>query len=314
MRFLSLLALVWGLACQASTDQGRPAEFLMIGDWGRDPSRQPDLHRQQRSVAAGMAKVAAENGGLTAVLALGDNQYDGVPTAEDPVFRAGFEDVYAAQSLQVPFWVVLGNHEYSGSPLGQLAYSARKMGSGRWTQPSRYWSRVVDVGGGAKAKLVFLDTSAFIRKYRDKDSFSDIREQDPAAQLAWLERELAEPGMTWRIAVGHHPIWSNGLHGDSEDLERDLLPVLGRHRVPLYLSGHDHHAEVIDRGAGGPLQVIAGNASEVRGLKGRRGALHQGQYLGFGSLTVEGGKSATVRLHDASGAERFRVTVPPERR
>ncbi len=314
MRFFSVLTLVWALAVQGANGQARPAEFLMIGDWGRDPARQPDLHRQQRTVAAGMAKVAAGNGGLTAVLALGDNQYDGVPTAEDPVFRTAFEEVYAAPSLQVPFWVVLGNHEYSGSPLGQLAYSARKMGSGRWTQPARHWSRVVEVGGGAKAKFVFIDSSVFIRKYRDRPGFSDIARQDPAAQLAWLDRELAEPGMTWRIAVGHHPIWSNGLHGDSEDMARDVLPVFRRHGVQVYLSGHDHHAEVIDRGPGTPLQVIAGHASEVRGLKGDRGALHQGQYLGFGSLKIDGGRTATVRLHDASGSERFAVAVRPDRR
>ncbi len=309
-----LAALLLGALCQAGDVPARPAEFLMIGDWGRDPTREPRLHAQQRAVAAGMAKVAAGSGGLVAVLALGDNQYDGVPTAEDPVFRTAFEEVYAAPSLQVPFWVALGNHEYSGSPLGQLAYSSRKLGSGRWTQPARYWSRVVELGGGAKAKFVFLDTSAFIRKYRDKDGFSDIKAQDPAAQLAWLERELAEPGMAWRIVVGHHPIWSNGWHGDSEDMEREVLPLLRRHKVPLYLSGHDHHPEVIDRGSGDPLQVIAGNASEVRDPKGTRTSLHRGQYLGFGSLTIDGGRAATVRLHDASGAERFRVTVAPVRR
>ena len=97
-------------------------------------------------------------------------------------------------------------------------------------------------------------------------------------------------------------------------MARDVLPVLRRHKVPLYLSGHDHHAEVIDRGPGEPLQVIAGHGSEVRGLKGDAGALHQGQYLGFGSLTIDGARTAVVRLHDATGAERFRVAVRPEGR
>lgn len=305
--WLSLLCLA--VSVHGSSVPTGPAEFLMIGDWGRDPSREPVLHAQQRQVAAGMAKVAERTGGLVAVLALGDNQYDGVPDPADGVFRTAFEEVYAAPALQVPFWVVLGNHEYSGSVRGQLKYSAGKMGSGRWTQPARHWSRLVDLGGGAKAKFVFLDSSVFIRKYREAEGFSDIREQDPAAQLAWLERELAEPGMDWRIVVGHHPIWSNGFHGDSEDMARDVLPVLRRHKVPLYLSGHDHHPEIIDRGPGNPLQVVAGHASEVRGLKGDRGSLHQGQYLGFGSLTLDGARSATVRLHDETGAVRYEVKV-----
>ena len=256
-----------------------------------------------------MAQVAGRDGRMTAVIALGDNQYDGVPDPSDPIFRTAFEEVYAAPGLQVPFWAVLGNHEYSGSVHGQLRYAAEKRGSGRWTQPARHWSRVINLGEGAKAKFVFLDTSVFIRKYREAEGFSDLAKQDPVAQLAWLERELAEPGMAWRIAVGHHPIWSNGLHGDSKDMARDVLPVLRRHKVQLYLSGHDHHPEVIDRGPGNPLQVIAGHASEVRGLKGDRGALHQGQYLGFGSLTLDGARSAVVRLHDETGAVRYEVRV-----
>jgi len=308
MRLLLLLLGSASLAWSAA-EPSRPAEFLMIGDWGRDPVRQPVLHAQQRQVAEGMAKAAGRTGRLMAVLALGDNQYDGVPDPADPVFRTAFEEVYAAPSLQVPFWAVLGNHEYSGSVHGQLRYAAEKRGSGRWTQPARYWSRVVVLGDGAKAKFVFLDTSAFIRKYREKEGFSDIARQDPAAQLAWLEKELSEPGISWRIAVGHHPIWTNGLHGDSEDMARDVLPVLRRHKVPLYLSGHDHHPEVIDHGPGNPLQVIAGHASEVRGLKGDKGALHQGQYLGFGSLTLDGARNATVRLHDATGAVRYEVKI-----
>jgi acid phosphatase len=309
MKFLLLLI---GLAASlgAGSVATRPAEFLMIGDWGRDPVRQPALHAQQRQVADGMSRFA---GGLarpvTAVLALGDNQYDGVPKAEDPVFRTGFEEVYAAPGLQVPFWAVLGNHEYFGSPQGQLDYAARKLGTGRWVLPARYWSKVVTLGDGSKAKFVFLDTSVFIRKYREKEGFSDIAKQDPAAQLAWLDKELAGPGIAWRIAVGHHPIWSNGLHGDSEDMARDVLPILRRHKVPLYLSGHDHHPEVIRKGPGDPLQVVAGHASEVRGLKGDRDALHQGQYLGFGSLSLDGAKEATVRLHDATGAVRYEVRV-----
>lgn len=308
-QWLLLLAAVIG--CGAGEASSHSAEFLMIGDWGRDPVREPKLHAQQRQVAAGMAKVPGLPRPM-AVLALGDNQYDGVATPDSPIFRSTFEDVYTAPTLQVPFWAVLGNHEYSGSPIGQLLYAERRMGSARWTLPARYWTRVVEVGGGAKAKFIFLDTSVFIQKYRGR-KMSDLDAQDAQAQLAWLARELSEPGMTWRIAVGHHPIWSNGLHGDSKDLVRDVLPLFRQHKVQLYLSGHDHHSEVIDRGAGEPLQIIAGNSSEVRDLKGSVGSLHQGQYLGFGSLSIYGSTNAIVRMHDATGAERFRVSVNPSR-
>lgn len=306
-----ILALLTLAACWAGEAPSRSADFLMLGDWGRDPAREPGLHAQQRQVADGMAKAQGLAAPM-AILALGDNQYDGAADPGSPLFRTAFEEVYAAPALQAPFWAVLGNHEYAGSPRGQLLYAERRMGSGRWILPARHWSRVVDVGDGAKAKFVFLDTSVFIAKYRGR-RMSDLDAQDSKAQLAWLDRELAEPGMAWRIAVGHHPIWSNGLHGDSEDLARDVLPLFRRHKVQIYLSGHDHHPEVIDHGAGEPLQVIVGNGSEVRGLKGAVASLHQGQYLGFGSISIRGAVSAVVRLHDASGAERFSLTVRPDR-
>jgi len=57
----------------------------------------------------------------------------------------------------------------------------------------------------------------------------------------WLEAELQDtPAGTWKFVVGHHPIYSAATHGDTIPLQEDLLPLLVKHRVHAYFSGHDH--------------------------------------------------------------------------
>ena len=275
--------------------------FLMLGDWGRETI---DSRRAgQMAVAEGMAK-AGEVLKPMAVITLGDNFYENGPlTANEPILKEAFEEIYTARSLQVPFWVSLGNHEYMGSVKGVLDYAAERKGSGRWTIPARYWSRKVELPGGGTAKFIFTDTSPFIRRYH-AEGHSDAGQQDTQAQLAWVERELAEMGITWRIVIGHHPAWSGGLHGDSEDIQRELVPVLLRGKVDLYASGHDHHPEVIQRN--GLLQLISGNGSEVRGIRRRESSPYQGQHLGFASLSLNA-KTLVIRQHDDLGNVRFKL-------
>jgi hypothetical protein len=49
--------------------------------------------------------------------------------------------------------------------------------------------------------------------------------------------------------MGHHPIYSNGMHGDHPVLIQEWEPLLRKHKVHLYLAGHDHdlqHLEFAD--------------------------------------------------------------------
>ena len=292
------------LLLAAATVSAAQDRFLLIGDWGRAP-QDAQLHGSQRAVAEAMGRSAATRP-VSAVIALGDNFYPaGAPTVDSPLFEQAFEKVYAAPSLQVPFWVLLGNHDYYVSAQGELDYAAQRRGSGRWTMPARYWSRTVDVAPGAKAKFVLLDTSPFVGKYlkgEGRNAMPEVRQQDTAAQLAWLDKELAEPGVAWRIVCGHHPIWSGGDHGDTAELKARILPILQRRKVQLYACGHDHHAEVFVRE--GLTAVISGNASEVRTIKPTEGSVYRGAHTGFAELTL-GADRGEVRLIDAEGQVRF---------
>jgi hypothetical protein len=53
------------------------------------------------------------------VIALGDNFYnDGTESTEDELWETAFHDVYAAPSLNVPWYGVLGNHGESRILIG----------------------------------------------------------------------------------------------------------------------------------------------------------------------------------------------------
>jgi acid phosphatase len=281
-----------------------PNNFLLIGDWGRGPE-DPKRHATQQQVADAMGK-ATINNKPAAVICLGDNFYpDGASTVDSPLFDFAFEKVYTAPSLQVPFWVVLGNHDYHISAKGELDYAAQRKGTGRWTIDARYWSRTVEVAPGTKAKFIFLDTSPFVAEYSKGEEgtrMSEIRTQSTANQLAWLDKELAEPGIAWRIVCGHHPIWSGGDHGDTTEMKKLVLPILQKHKVQLYACGHDHHAEIFVRE--GITAVVSGNASETRTIKETQGSLFRSKKLGFANLVL-GSEKGELRMMDADGNVMF---------
>lgn len=296
-----LLAGTVGLLGSTSAPNGR---FLLIGDWGRGPD-DPKNHAAQRRVADAMGRATADKP-PAAVICLGDNFYpDGAATVDSPLFDYAFEKVYTAPSLQVPFWILLGNHDYHVSVQGELDYASQRRGTGRWTLPAPYWSRTVEVAPGTKAKFILLDTSPFVRKYasgKEAKGLIGAADQDTVAQLDWLEKELSEPGIAWRIVCGHHPIWSGGNHGDTAELKERLLPILQRHKVHLYACGHDHHPQVYVRE--GLVEVISGNASELRSVKPTEGSVFEDRHLGFAELVL-GADKGELRMRDEAGQVRF---------
>ena len=154
---------------------GAELPFVVIGDWGRDGAS------KQRDVAGQMGKAAAASGSKF-VIAVGDNFYeDGVQSVDDPHFRASFEDVYTAPSLQTPWYAILGNHDYHGNVDAQIAYSAK---SARWHMPARYYTRTESLPGGGSADFFFLDTSPFLTHYLG--SKTKIDGQDTKAVLLIL--------------------------------------------------------------------------------------------------------------------------------
>lgn len=239
LKGLAAAAAARGLGQPASAAEPEGLAFLAVGDWGRDGA----FH--QREVAAQMG-LTAEDVRARFVISVGDNFYDdGVAGVDDPKWRSSFEDVYVARSLQAPWYVALGNHDYHGSAQAQVDYTAR---SARWRMPARWYSRREQAPDGATLELFVLDTSPFIRAYADGAENLRLEGQDPALQLAWLDAALAASRAQWKIVVGHHPIWAGG-HGGMAELQAALDPRLHRHGVQLYLNGHNHDLQHLQRDA-----------------------------------------------------------------
>ena len=217
--------------------------LLVFGDSGTGDE-------DQKLVAAAMAQACATNS-CDAALVLGDLIYPrGVESAEDSLFRTNFEEPYAAFG-RFPFWMSPGNHDHKGSVDAQIAY-ARSGVSERWRMPAAYYA--VE-GLPTWLHIYSLDTEAFARKQNAAD-----RTQADQARAALC----GKPG--WRLLAGHHPIYSNGVHGSNAAVGTYLEALIRDCDVQAFFAGHDHHQEHISA-ANYFEQFVQGAAAKLRTVK-----------------------------------------------
>jgi tartrate-resistant acid phosphatase type 5 len=278
------------------------ADFLVVGDWGRNGTS------HQREVAAQMDEIAASVASRY-VISVGDNFYeDGVQSATDPQWRTSYENIYTARSLQVPWFVALGNHDYRGVPQAQLDYAKT---SARWRMPSRYYKIAGRDIGAAHLDMFVIDTSPLVHKYREKVHeaiAANVAAQDVPAQLEWLDRTLSESTAPWKVVVGHHTIYSGGSgHGDTPETTELIVPILHRHGVQAYINGHDHDLQHIRRD--GVDYVCCGAGSEVRPVQSIEGTLFCAERSGFAAMhsTPE---LLTFEFRDFTGAKLYQSAIP----
>jgi acid phosphatase len=227
--------------------------FVLVGDWGRRG------HENQADVARQMGQTAAAiNSRFT--ISMGDNFYEnGVDSVDDPQWVKSYEEIYTAPSLNSPWRIILGNHDYRGNVQAQLDYK-----SPRWYLPARYYQLTEILPDGQKADFFYLDTSPFIRNYIG--TRVNISGQDSAAQLAWLDKALATSTARWKIVIGHHPIYTAlapepGYDHDQPDLIARLDPILRAHGIHIYINGHDHNLQAVTMN--GITYVTNGAGSET---------------------------------------------------
>ena len=266
------VSLVLGLIVIGCVAQAQPIaevlepddaiSFLVVGDWGR--------HGEygQRETANAMA-TAARVLDIAAVVSTGDNFYpDGVASVHDAAWQRSFEDIYTGHHLYVPWVVAIGNHGYHGSVQAQIDYTKV---SQRWTMPSRYYTHelVEDISDSDTIKVLFvvLDTSPFQSAYRTAPDgeYSDVAEQDTAAQKRWLEDVLTKRDPdAWCIVIGHHPMYSGGKRkGETNDMINSFNALLAKYNVDAYFAGHEHDLQHQDDGTG-VQYFVSGAGSEVR--------------------------------------------------
>jgi diadenosine tetraphosphatase ApaH/serine/threonine PP2A family protein phosphatase len=279
---------------------------LMIGDWGN-----ADSQVGQHAVAAAMVRYAKANTLETqALFLLGDNWYGNLSGgADSPRFKTQFEDIYPASTFPGPAYAVLGNHDYQRIPLtvskvqAQLEYARR--GHTRWTQPHLWYS--FDLHAADKSPLmrvIVLDSNVPHSMMRFDPVDFALTQSQYDEQLAWFKTEIAKPtAAPFTIVIAHHPIFSNGPHGDHATLIRDWEPILREHKVPLYLAGHDHDLQHLEF-EGHPTSFVCSGAGgadlyDLKITEAARGPFADKVY-GFTHLQIEP-TQLTVRHVDSSG-------------
>ena len=164
------------------------------------------------------------------VVMVGDNLY-GSQQPRDFVDK--FEIPYGPLlRMGIPFYATLGNHDEPDN----RSYPRFNMNGQRYYSFAR----------GPVRFFVF-----------------DTNFMDPP-QVKWIDAALADAREEWKIAVFHHPIYSDGdRHGSNVSLRVVLEPMLVRHGVDVVFAGHEHIYERITEQKG-IVHFIVGSSGQLR--------------------------------------------------
>jgi hypothetical protein len=299
----STLSWSRALAPAPTVSDAAGAELLMIGDWGYD-----DDHTAQSQVASGMRRYAHENAvNPQALLMLGDNWYGELAGgSQSPRWQTQFEEMYPHDVFPGPAYAILGNHDYQKWPESkvnaELAYA--KSGHTRWTMPARWYSFEFPAQNPLITFIALDSNMPFKDGTSERGKDFTLTPAQQAEQLRWLEGELKRPRTTpFLVVMGHHPVYSDGPHGDHPVLVRDWDPLFQKYKVDVYLAGHDHDLQHLEF-EGHPTThfLSGGGGADLYDLKvdpSARGPFAQKVY-GFSHLSITE-KQLTLRHLDPSG-------------
>jgi tartrate-resistant acid phosphatase type 5 len=198
--------------------------------------------------------------------------------------------------LNFPFYAALGNHDYDKLEGGGFKWQiemeyARANPQSRWKLPSKWYRVDFPSADEPLVTALVLDT------YK-----TALGESAWAEQMTWLREQLEQPRKAkWLIAVAHHPLFSNGDHGDNGVLQRELGPLFEKHEVDLYIAGHDHdlqHIEMPDYRTS--FLLVGGGGASTRPMRNdRRGPFSRSAH-GFADLNFTADE-VTVRYIGVDG-------------
>ena len=314
LRFLFALLLLQLLACQTIDEvlDVKPGgydvvpsvpgkvKFVAVGDTGKGNSAQTKV--------ANIIKTKCENDGCDFVLLLGDNIYEsGVDSVNDSQFQTKFETPY--HDIVLPFYVVLGNHDYGGDGAGyeiqksihQVRYTEK---SSKWVMPAHYYKF-----NAGNTSFFALDTNTQLFNLANEQS-KDVSH--------WIDQSPSD----WKIVFGHHPYMSNGPHGNAgsydgipDNLDRfggkgvkEFAESVWCGKADLYIAAHDHSRQWLGNTCDGTNLVISGAGASTTTLPGSNPALFQSDTPGILYVVIDG-KILTAEFIDVKGNSEFKHTL-----
>lgn len=216
---------------QTAGSADAPFSFLYVGDI------QNDIRNQ---CAAAFQAAWRLDSGARFLVSAGDvveNGYD----------DALWSEVYDAMGY-TPSWLPVlatpGNHDtrrHRKDEAGWGENTAHPLFNAHFTHPENGPTDVPELGNEAYfvdyqgARLVSLNANHLEESRPDTLSARCID-----AQLAWLDRVLAEAGNAWKMVFFHQPVYSVAKGRDNAALRERLRPLFEKHGVHLVLQGHDH--------------------------------------------------------------------------
>lgn len=299
-RFYPLLLLL--LLVQVMTAQTpevwksleKPVNFMLANDLGRNG------YYEQKPIAELMGRMA-ETVDIECVVAAGDvHHFEGVRSTSDPLWMTNYELVYSHPELMLPWYPILGNHEYRGNTQAVLDYAQV---SRRWCMPARYYAKTLEENS-VRVKLILLDTAPLIDKYRkDSTDYPDAHRQSMEQQLEWLENTLRQSDEDWILVIGHHPIFAETGKSDSErsDMQKRVRSILLRYpKVAMYLCGHIHNFQHIRQPGDSIDYVVNSSASLSRKVKPIEGTKFCSSEPGFSLISADK-QELLLRMIDKEG-------------
>lgn len=270
-----------------------PLNFLILGDAGTQDNVQSALGQTMAEVCA--AKTQGSVPGCHFALAAGDNIYFfGALSPQDPQFITAFESPYGV--LDVPFYLVLGNHDngFIGAltQIGdaQVEYHYRTdRPSNKWQMPARYYTQ--RWGGVMELFAIDSDTIA---------NATDANGYDGPTQRAYFAEAVALSPARWRFSMSHYNYISNGNYGDGSPAFKRALEASICDRVHFHIQGHEHdlrwlkpvpscgRTEFIVSGAGGRQETRPASNSGFEERKGQNGLSDYRGSAGFMWATILG--------------------------
>jgi tartrate-resistant acid phosphatase type 5 len=258
---------------------------------------------------------------IDAILLVGDNFYPcGVTSVDDPQWTKITQHF---GPTHLPIYAILGNHDYGDQQqrggadywtCGHPDPSAEVKATGtiaKWKMPARNY-----LLHSALADFVMIDTQPlaldFPKGYAGSLGASDEKE--------WIAGALTGMHAHWRIVVGHHTIFSSGVHGRTNNATqtrvRELLPLFRQNQVDLYICGHDHDMELLGELQRGPksdpLFLVSGAGSGTDEMRARRATVKEPPTIypqfpatvvkGFAVLEIDA-THLTVTFFDHTGKE-----------
>jgi acid phosphatase len=321
-------------ATVASTACTNGVPFLIHGDWGTPGENQTKIADQMNSWSL-------QNQAMFLV-ALGDNfYYDGVDNVTDPQWDTSYRSVYTQPGLQIPWYVILGNHDYHSNPAAQIDYFEKHLDD-RWILPDYLYSRryplPVSIASTSSSlrtatncglsgndacylEIIFIDTPTLSPSETSQTRPSGkhaVTAEMLSSYLERLELQLQASEAAWLIVAGHYTIFSMADHGDNAELISRVVPLLQKYKVQLYLNGHDHvlqhmsweGVEYVTSGHGTYTNHFPDAAFNfVRGSIAESGLRFASLRPGFSTACVTAKQGLTLHMVDVDGQDLYQFTL-----